>query len=113
MWSLAAVLFPAVALPLLLEVADRPHLPRLAALTAWPVKLWVIALAGSVATAAGLLDWRFHRCGGRVISRAERRAEFAALALGGVLFVLLVAASLCDPRPALLLWITIVAMGVA
>ena len=107
------MLFPAVALPLLLAVADRPHLPRLAALAAWPVELCVLALAGTVATAAGVLDWRFHRWGGRAISRAERRAELAALALGGVLFALLVAASLCDPRPALLLLITIVALGVA
>ena len=60
----------------------------------------VIAGAGLAATAAGFLDWRFHRRGGRVIGARERRAEFCALVLGGIpLLVVTSAATLADdPR---------------
>lgn len=101
--SLVALLLPALAMALLLSLAppgsDLPGLdPR-----TWPWSFLGMAVSGGVATVAGALDWRFHRQGGRRIAPAERRAEFAALALGAPLFALLTAASLAgDARPWLL-----------
>lgn len=70
-----------------------------------------MALAGTTATLAGLLDWRFHRHGGRRIAAAERRAELLALALGLPLFVLLALTS--GPVPLRTLLVPIVAVALA
>ncbi len=113
MWTLAALLFPALALPLLLQFAGADHLPSLRVPALWPVELWVIAIAGIVATGAGVLDWRFHRGGLRTVSRPERRAELIALALGALLFVLLAAASAGEPRPALAVPVVAIALTTA
>lgn len=101
--TMLALLLPALAMLLLLAVAppgsDLPGLdPR-----TWSAPFFGMAVAGAVATGAGVLDWRFHRRGGRRLAIAERRAELAALSLGVPLFVLLTLASLArDPRPWLL-----------
>jgi hypothetical protein len=69
-----------------------------------PTELWVLAAAGTLATIAGIADWRFHRSGGVAMGRNERRAEFAALALGGLpLFALMTVASFIHRPRALLL----------
>lgn len=101
--TLLALLLPALAMPLLLVLAPTGSpLPALDP-RSWPAAFVVMAVAGAVATGAGVLDWRFHRLGGRRLAAAERRAELAALALGAPLFVLLTTASLArDPRPWLL-----------
>ena len=114
MSTLIAVLLPALAMPIALLLAGgRDGLPRLLVLTSWPVELWILALGGLLATVAGVLDWRFHRNGGRRIPRAEHRAEFLALALGAPLFGLLCTASLrADPTP-LLVPITAIALVMA
>src|SRR5688500_17804386 len=94
MRSLIAVLVPALAMPLLLWLAPGAwSLPPVASPGTWPTAFWVMALAGVAATAAGVLDWRFHRVGGRRIAPAERRAELQALSLGVPLFALLALAS--------------------
>jgi len=112
MWTLAAVLFPALLLPLLLGVAQGP-LPRLGQPATWPLELWCVAVAGTVATFAGVLDWRFHRRGGRRIARAEHRAELLALSLGAVLFALLAAASVCERSGSLMVPVVAVALATA
>ena len=117
MATLLALLLPPTAMALLLGLAGTlalpAHLPQLLAPLEWPAELWVLVLGGSAATAAGLLDWRFHRHGSRRISRAEHRAELCALALGAPLFALLAAASVVrDPAP-LLLPIVVVALAMA
>jgi len=81
-------------MPLLLWLAPSAwSLPQLTALESWPAAFWVMATTGVIATAAGVLDWRFHLRGGRPIARAERRAELLALSLGAPLFALLTLAS--------------------
>ena len=114
MSTLIAVLLPALAMPVMLLLAgDLPGLPRLFELSTWPPELWILAVSGAIATTAGVLDWRFHRTGGRRVPAAEHRAEFMALALGVPLFALLSAASLRDDPGALLVPIIAVALVMA
>jgi hypothetical protein len=94
--SLVALLIPGVGFGI--AVALVPKDGRFAALTALqtvPWELWIIALAGGLATLGGLADWAFHRwvfaC---KIGRAERRCELIALAAGGApMFALMLMAS--------------------
>ena len=112
MLSLVAVLTPALAMPLLLWLAPSAwSLPSLFSPASWPAAFWVMAVAGMVATGAGLLDWRFHRTGGRRIAPAERRAELLALSLGVPLFALLALASGPLPLRTVLVPIVGVALG--
>ena len=100
--SLVALLVPGVGLGLAL--AFVPKSGRFAVLTAMqtiPWELWLMALAGGLATLGGLADWAFHRwvfaC---KIGRAERRCELIALAAGGApTFVVMLLAS-AAARPA-------------
>src|SRR4029453_5121950 len=109
MLSLIAVLIPALAMPLLLWLAPPAwSLPDLASPASWPVAFRIMAIAGGIATGAGLLDWRFHRSGGRPVPRAERRAELLALSLGVPLFALLALAS--GPLPLRTVLVPIVAV---
>jgi hypothetical protein len=99
MVALLALLAPAVAFPLLLLGARGvPGCPDLMQPAAWPWQLWLLVSGGVLATAAGLLDWGFHRQGRRRLAPGERRAERCALLLGVPLFACLVAAS-AAPRP--------------
>ncbi len=112
MLSIVALLAPALGMPLLLWLAPREWLlPDLATPTSWPATFWVMALAGTTATCAGLLDWQFHRTGGRRIGAAERRAELQALLLGLPLFALLGLASGPLPLCALVVPIVAIALG--
>ncbi|MSR56630.1 MAG: hypothetical protein EXS05_03020 [Planctomycetaceae bacterium] len=82
-------------------VRDLPRFAWLGDIAEFPWEIWVIALAGSMATAGGVLDWRYHRSGHTVIGEPEHRSEAAALVSGGVpLFVLMAVASVTS-RPAL------------
>lgn len=105
MKSLVALLFPPLTL---LVVLNWPgitlsHIPEFKALWQWPSQLWVVAVCGSVATVAGILDWRFHHHGGRRVPVAERKLEQQALLMGVPLFALLAGASISEePAPLLL-----------
>lgn len=106
--NLLAVLLP--GLLFVLGLALAPALAADASRLAWvrpldlaaaPTELLVIAIGGSVATACGVLDWRYHRAGHRVVPRGEQRAEALALLFGGLpLFVCTAAASVAAaPTP--------------
>jgi hypothetical protein len=97
--SLILLFFPALLFALLLWVF-REH-PKLKILDTFPYLPWqflVIALFGIVATAGGVLDWRYHRDPLLLrISAKERDAEAMALGLGGLpMFLLMGFASLSD-----------------
>ena len=110
MFSLVAVLAPGLAMPLLLWFAPSAWaLPPLGSPASWPAAFWVRAIAGTIATGAGVLDWRFHRCGGRRIAAEERRAERLALSLGPPLFALLTLAS--GPLPLSRVLVPVVAVA--
>lgn len=114
MSTLIALILPAVLLPALLVAAgERSELPRLFALSTWPVELWILVISGAIATVAGVLDWSFHRYGGRRIPRAEHRAELMALALGLPLFGLLIGASSIANPSVLLVPIVGLALAIA
>lgn len=114
MLSLLALFFPAVAMGFLLALAPTgaASLPRWSP-SSWPTQLWVIAVAGTVATIGGLLDWIYHRRGGRRVGAAERRVELLALGLGVPLFGLMVGASVMSAPSTLLLPIVGVALVMA
>lgn len=61
----------------------------------WPWQLRVVAACGTAATAAGALDWWYHRAIAKcAISAKERRCELLALAAGGApVFALMLGAS--------------------
>jgi hypothetical protein len=96
----------------LAALSRRPDFAWLTQPSRHPWELWVIALAGTVATAAGVADWRYHRTAGIRVGPNEHRAELLALAGGGLpLFLLMCAASVARrpqvyllPVLAVLLW---------
>jgi hypothetical protein len=102
--TLIALFLPSLLFGLgLLLLRDQPRFSWLSSIRLYPWELWVLLASGAVATAAGLLDWRFHRSGKTTVGRAEHHSELVALAGGGLpLFVLMAAASVV-PRPQLLL----------
>jgi hypothetical protein len=84
-------------------IRDHPRFDWLSSWTRFPWEFWTVAVCGSVATAAGILDWRYHRSGRTAIGHAEHRSEVLALVVGGVpLFVLMATASLAS-RPEMFL----------
>jgi len=77
----------------------------------YPWEFWGIAVCGTIATAAGILDYRYHRSGRTAIGGPEHHSELVALAGGGVpLFVLMALASLLDRPTVLLLPILVVVL---
>ncbi|MCB9670269.1 MAG: hypothetical protein H6734_12405 [Alphaproteobacteria bacterium] len=103
--SLALSLVPGVGFVLALPaVASDPRFAFVVRPLDWPWQLAVVAVAGSIATAAGVADWVYHRTADVRIGPNERRAELLALLFGGVpTFLLLAAATVADrPGPFLL-----------
>jgi hypothetical protein len=90
--SLVLLFIPAVLFGVLLIVfRNAPALSIMAASPFLPWQFFVIALFGIVATAGGVLDWRYHRNPLHLkIPKKERDAEAKALGLGGLpMFVLM------------------------
>lgn len=98
--ALLALFFPVVAFALLFWRDLHPGA------LSW--ELIAMITLGTVATAAGVLDWRLHRSGVSV-GLPEHRAHFQALCAGGLLFTLMAAAT-ARPHPWLLLPIIATAM---
>ncbi|MBN8226148.1 hypothetical protein JYK02_01345 [Corallococcus macrosporus] len=93
----------------LVFLAGQPGFGWLINPSRYPWELWVIALAGTVATTAGVLDWRYHRTAGIRVGPNEHRAELLALAGGGLpLFLLMCAASVARQSRAFLLPVLVV-----
>lgn len=99
--SLCLLLMPPAlfgALLLLFHGNGRLQLSR-----AYPFLPWqflVVAVAGTVATLGGVLDWRYHRDPLKLkMPKKERDAEAAALGLGGVPMFLLMSAATLHARP--------------
>jgi hypothetical protein len=102
--TLLALFLPAALFGLgLLLVREHPRFAWLSSLALYPWEFWVLLTSGLVATAAGVLDWRYHRSGKTAVGRREHSLELTALAGGGLpLFALMGAASVVS-RPLLLL----------
>lgn len=103
--SLVLLFMPALLFAVLLAMFSGTG--RLKAVSGFPFVPWqfiVVALAGTVATVGGVLDWRFHRDPLNLkIPKKERDAEAAALGLGGLpMFVLMWLATMSS-RPSLYL----------
>jgi hypothetical protein len=105
------MLVPAALFPLgLVLLRGDARFAWLARPADYPWEFWAVAVCGSVATFAGIADWRVHRSGTTVVGAREHRAHVAALGAGGVpLFGLMAAASL-SPRPLALLLPTLVVL---
>lgn len=102
--TLVALLVPGLLFALgLFLVRDQPPFRWLQAVGEYPAELWIIAVCGVVATAAGAADWAFHRSGRTAIGAPEHHSELLALAGGGLPLFLLMAAASVIPRPLILL----------
>lgn len=73
----------------------------------WPWQVWGMALSGAVALAGGFGDWLFHKRW-ITVGPNEHRSHLAAMGAGGVVFVLMAAASLAE-RPEL--WLVPILLG--
>jgi len=103
-WTLLALFVPGSLFVLgLFLLRGDPRFEWLSQPVEYPWEFWAIAVCGLVATAAGALDYLYHRSGRTVIGGPEHHSELVALVGGGVpLFVLMALASLL-PRPMVLL----------
>ncbi len=102
--ALLALLVPAILFPVgLIALPCEARFAWLSGPAEFPWEFWAVALFGSVATAAGIADWRIHRSGATVVGVREHRAHTAALGLGGLPLFLLMAAASLSPRPVRLL----------
>lgn len=112
--NLAALFAPGLGFVCgLYALRDDPRFSWIRALRP-PAELFVLALAGGIATAAGVADWVFHRRGGRAVSRRESRVELVALAGGGApLFVLMAVATVSRVAEVWLLPIIVLALATA
>src|SRR5205807_9551711 len=91
--TLLALFLPAGLFVLgLFLVRRHPRFTWLADVAEYPWELWMLAVAGLVATVGGVLDWAYHRSGRTTVGGAEHRSELLALAGGGLPLFLLMAA---------------------
>jgi hypothetical protein len=95
--SLILLFFPAVLFVLLL-VFFWEDILRKYEFHSLPFQFYILAICGLIATAGGVLDWRFHRDPLKLkISKKERDAEAKALGLGGLpMFILMWLAMMSD-----------------
>jgi hypothetical protein len=110
--SLLALLAPGLGFALgLFLLRDHSRYQWLRRPSEIPWELALIAVSGLIATAGGLIDWRFHRREHERVGPKERRSELIALAFGGLpLFLLMSAASVMDHPQALLIPIVVTAL---
>lgn len=103
--SLVALLIPGVGFGILLLLVEKSgRFSGLATFSTFPWELWLIAVAGTLATLGGLADWAFHRWVAKCkIGKAERRCELIALAAGGAPVFLLMALASAAKAPSLYL----------
>jgi len=75
-----------------------------------PLQFIILGIAGAIATAGGVLDWRYHRDPLKLkISKKERDAEAKALGLGGLpMFILMWLAMMSDAPTQFLIPIVVV-----
>ena len=103
--SLILLFMPAVLFALLLIIFKGHEKLQLSA--TFPFVPWqfvVLALAGSVATIGGVLDWKFHRNPLNLrIPKKERDAEAAALGFGGLPMFVVMWLAMMSPKPAMYL----------
>lgn len=103
--SLILLFIPAVLFGVLLVIfKDHEHLHITENFPYLPMHFLVMAFFGSIATAGGVLDWRYHRNPLHMkIPKKEREAEAAALGLGGVPMFVLMFLAMINSRPTLFL----------
>lgn len=101
--SLILLFFPAILFALLLVFYGQDIMVKYN-LNSFPFQFYILVLCGLIATAGGVLDWRFHRDPLKLkISKKERDAEAKALGLGGLpMFILMWLAMMAD-KPTLFL----------
>ena len=98
--ALLALLVPAVLFPLgLILLRQVERFRWLDRPSDYPWEFWVVAVCGTVATFAGVADWRIHRSGTTVVGGREHRAHVVALGGGGVPLFLLMAVASLSTRP--------------
>ncbi|MEY4874979.1 MAG: hypothetical protein RL708_128 [Bacteroidota bacterium] len=76
----------------------------------FPWQIYILTIAGLIATIGGVLDWRYHRIVLKMkLPEKERKAEAMALGLGGIpMFVLMYFATISNYTKQLLIPIIIV-----
>lgn len=111
--NLLASLAPGVLFGVaLVMLSGQPRFAWLGEPSRYPWELWAVAVAGTTATVAGIADWVYHRAAGVRVGPNEHRAEFLALAGGGLpLFLLMCAASVARRPQVFLLPVLVVLMG--
>ena len=99
--SLSLLFMPAILFGALLVLYRDNGKLRLSPVFPWVSwQFFAIALFGIVATAGGVLDWRFHRNNlGMKLPKKERAAEAAALGLGGLPMFLLMWFAMLSNQP--------------
>ena len=109
--SLALLFVPAILFVVLLFLfRDALQAKYPFAFHAPPIQFYILSICGIIATAGGVLDWRFHRDPLKLnISQKERDAEAKALGLGGLpMFILMWFAMMSDHPTRFLIPIIIV-----
>lgn len=102
--SLILLFMPAVLFCILLLIfKDHPRLNTGRSVFI-PWQLWILGIAGIVATAGGVLDWQYHRNPLNMkIPKKERDAEAAALGIGGLPMFIIMWLAMMSDSPALYL----------
>lgn len=100
--SLVLLFIPALLFGLLLYLNRKDE--KLGIETGFPYlpwQFWAIVFFGIIATAGGVLDWRYHRDPLKLkIPKKERDAEAKALGLGGLPMFILMWLAMISSRPA-------------
>lgn len=95
--SLIFLFVPGAIFCISLSVFKNPELPYEIIFSSHFI---IIIVSGTAGTAAGVLDWNYHRkVLGMKISKRERKAEAAALGLGGIPMSVLLASAMHSSEP--------------